>query len=100
LRRLKALEKTLGRKKRRRMGPREIDLDLLLYGSRRFKSRSLALPHPRMFQRKFVLKPLADLAPGLRDPLSGKTMARLLRELTDPSQSIRLYRNVRRKTRA
>lgn len=92
LRKLKGLEKSLGRKPRKRWGPREIDLDILFYGNRRLATRSLQVPHPRVLERKFVLKPLADLAPGFRDPLTGRSMARALRELTAPDQSVRLYR--------
>lgn len=67
---LKQLEHALGRQKRRRWGPREVDLDLLVFGRnsinvRRPDDRWLVVPHPEAQQRLFVLAPLADLAPGL-----------------------------------
>ncbi|MGQ0645762.1 MAG: 2-amino-4-hydroxy-6-hydroxymethyldihydropteridine diphosphokinase, partial [Elusimicrobiota bacterium] len=96
LRELKKAERLLGRRRRRRWGPREIDLDILLYGRRRFASPSLRIPHPRWRERRFVLTPLADLAPGLRDPDSGKTVRRLLGEKAVAGQRVRrrgvLYR--------
>lgn len=92
LKELKGVERRLGRRSRRRWGPREIDLDLLFHGRRRMNAGGLRLPHPRLRERKFVLRPLADLAPRFLDPATGKTVARLLAELTDPSQKVRLYR--------
>jgi 2-amino-4-hydroxy-6-hydroxymethyldihydropteridine diphosphokinase len=77
LTRLLAIERRAGR--RRDVGtacaaPRTLDLDLLLYGHRRAHSPTLALPHPRMHQRAFVLKPLIDLAPAATIP--GRGLAR------------------------
>lgn len=67
------LEFMLGRKRRgaKRNAPRSVDLDLLLYGDISLQSAPLTLPHPRMHQRAFVLRPLADLAPGLLVPGRG-----------------------------
>jgi 2-amino-4-hydroxy-6-hydroxymethyldihydropteridine diphosphokinase len=67
------LELMLGRKRRgaKRNAPRSVDLDLLLYGAVSLQSAPLTLPHPRMHQRAFVLRPLADLAPGLLVPQQG-----------------------------
>ena len=62
--RLKRIEKEVGRRRRFRHGPREIDLDLLLYSRRVLERDGLAVPHPRMHLRGFVLRPLAELAPG------------------------------------
>jgi 2-amino-4-hydroxy-6-hydroxymethyldihydropteridine diphosphokinase len=62
---LQSIEKRLGREKRFRWGPREIDLDLLLYADLRINRRGLTVPHPEMFERAFVLAPLAELAPWL-----------------------------------
>ena len=87
---LKALERALGRRKRRRWGPREIDLDLILYGARRRRTTTLHLPHPRWRERRFVLVPLMDIAPRFRDPLTGQSVTVLARKLTDPDQWIRL----------
>jgi 2-amino-4-hydroxy-6-hydroxymethyldihydropteridine diphosphokinase len=77
---LKNLEQAFGRKKRRRWGPREIDLDLLLFGRHRVDverpdGRWLKVPHPQAQHRLFVLAPLADLSPGLRPPGWGETVA-------------------------
>lgn len=87
---LKCLETALGRRARRRWGPREIDLDLLFYGSLRKKSDGLEVPHPRWAERKFVLKPLADIAPGFRDPVSGRSVRSVLDGLTAPSQNVKM----------
>jgi 2-amino-4-hydroxy-6-hydroxymethyldihydropteridine diphosphokinase len=70
---LKHIERALGRQPRQRWGPREIDLDLLVFGRhrvdvRRPDGRWLTVPHPQMAERLFVLAPLSDLAPGLRPP--------------------------------
>ena len=62
---LLALEQRFGRVRLEPMGPRTLDLDLLLFGTRRVVSEHLILPHPRMEQRLFVLEPLAELAPDL-----------------------------------
>jgi 2-amino-4-hydroxy-6-hydroxymethyldihydropteridine diphosphokinase len=77
---LKAVERELGRQPRRRWGEREIDLDLLLYGERRVVEPELEVPHPRMWERLFVLKPLAELRPDLRAP-DGRTIQVVIQEL-------------------
>lgn len=83
LRDLLALELGLGRARTGpRWGPREIDLDLLLFDDRVLDSAELTLPHPRMHQRAFVLVPLADLAPDLHVPDRGK-VSELLASLPD-----------------
>ena len=58
---LKKIEKDLGRKNTVRWGAREIDLDILLYGNKVTKRKNLVIPHPRMFEREFVLKPLREI---------------------------------------
>jgi 2-amino-4-hydroxy-6-hydroxymethyldihydropteridine diphosphokinase len=65
---LKQIERALGRQKRERWGPREIDLDLLVFGRHQIDAPTLTVPHPRMRERLFVLAPLADVAAGLRPP--------------------------------
>ncbi|MER1965970.1 2-amino-4-hydroxy-6-hydroxymethyldihydropteridine diphosphokinase [Castellaniella sp. GW247-6E4] len=62
---LQAIEQVHGRERPYRNAPRTLDLDLLLYGRRRVDTANLTVPHPRMHERAFVLRPLADLAPGL-----------------------------------
>jgi 2-amino-4-hydroxy-6-hydroxymethyldihydropteridine diphosphokinase len=81
---LKSIEQALGRQRRRRWGPREIDLDLLVFGRHavdveRPDGRSLTVPHTEMRERLFVLAPLADLAPGLRPPGWHETVGTALR---------------------
>lgn len=75
------LEKHLGRVTRTRDAPREIDIDLLFVGELERDSPRLVLPHPRLRARRFVLAPLADLAPDLPLPPDGETSARLLSRL-------------------
>ncbi|HXC01985.1 MAG TPA: 2-amino-4-hydroxy-6-hydroxymethyldihydropteridine diphosphokinase [Opitutaceae bacterium] len=69
------METDLGRVRRERWGPRTIDIDLLLYGDAKIDDESLAVLHPRMRERSFVLVPLAEIAPGLK--LDGKTIGEL-----------------------
>ena len=85
LRRLRALERAAGRPdQRRRFAPRVLDLDLLLFGAARVDTPELRLPHPGLAQRRFVLAPLAELAPGLVPPGETRSVAELLRDLDDP----------------
>ena len=75
------IERDLGRERRERWGPRVIDLDLLLYDDLTMDEPGLTLPHPRMHERRFVLDPLADLAPNLVHPVLGKTVIALVQTL-------------------
>ena len=78
---LERLERQLGRVRMpgaRPKGPRLIDLDILLYGSSIIESPRLQVPHPRMLERRFVLQPLAEIAPDLRHPRTGKPLASYL----------------------
>lgn len=61
LKTLKKIEQDLGRKKTVRFGPRQIDLDILLYDNRIIRTKELIVPHPRMFERDFVLRPLREI---------------------------------------
>ena len=66
------------------MGPRIIDLDILLIGDLIMHTDLLTLPHPALPVRRFALLPLAEIAPGLMHPVSGKSIGQLLEECTDP----------------
>jgi 2-amino-4-hydroxy-6-hydroxymethyldihydropteridine diphosphokinase len=61
LKKLKKIEKELGRKKSVRWGPRTIDLDILFYGDKIINRKDLKIPHPKMFERDFVIKPLLEI---------------------------------------
>lgn len=76
------VETRLGRERSIAWGPRTLDLDLLLWGERRVDDARLVLPHPRMHERRFVLEPLAALAPDLRHPVFGTTIRELLDRLS------------------
>ena len=78
--RLLSVENRLGRVRSERWGPRTIDLDLLLYGSNRIDEPGLAVPHPRLHERRFALEPLLDLDPALEIPELGP-ISTLLAEL-------------------
>nr|WP_221269968.1 2-amino-4-hydroxy-6-hydroxymethyldihydropteridine diphosphokinase [Deinococcus budaensis] len=78
---LHAAEARAGRVRRARWGARTLDLDLLLYGARVSPDPRLTLPHPRAWDRAFVLAPLADLDPGLPHPQTGETVAEALQRV-------------------
>ena len=80
-----ATEREMGRVRAERNGPRTIDVDVLLYGEERRDTPGLALPHPRLHERRFVLAPLAEIAPGLVHPVLGLTVAELLARCPDAS---------------
>ena len=84
MRSLLAIERSMGRNRSIAIpakGPRMIDLDLLLMGNVILATPDLTLPHPAMAERRFVLEPLAEIAPGMVDPLSGLTVAEMLASL-------------------
>jgi 2-amino-4-hydroxy-6-hydroxymethyldihydropteridine diphosphokinase len=83
--RLLRIEYALGRRREVEKGPRMIDLDLLLDRNHTYNSAFLTLPHPRLHARRFVLQPLAELAPGLVHPFFKKTIKELLEEVDDGS---------------
>ena len=79
---VKIIEKKLGRKKTIPKGPRIIDLDILLYDDIILDSPKLAIPHPEIKNRKFILKHLVELEPALADPLTGDVYADILRKIS------------------
>jgi 2-amino-4-hydroxy-6-hydroxymethyldihydropteridine diphosphokinase len=79
---LQAIEREHGRERPYRNAPRSLDLDLLLYGQRRLDAPNLTVPHPRMHERAFVLRPLADIAPDLVIPGHGP-LAPLLEQVAE-----------------
>ena len=84
LARLKAVERSFGRRRGRRWGPRVVDLDIVLWSDGAWAGSSLVVPHPEFRRRLFVLDPLAELVPGWRDPLSGLSVRQLRRRLLAP----------------
>ena len=87
---LHAIEAQLGNKKDFAKGPRKIDLDILLYGAETIATPDLQVPHPRMLRRRFVLTPLAEIAPQLKHPSWPATAAVLLDHIADSSRVTRL----------
>jgi 2-amino-4-hydroxy-6-hydroxymethyldihydropteridine diphosphokinase len=86
LRALQGIEQAMGRERSIACGPRTLDLDILLDGQSVIREGELDVPHPRLAQRRFVLAPLAELAPGLIHPVLGKSIAELLIRCADGAQ--------------
>jgi len=87
---LQSIELAMGRRPGVQFGPRPIDLDLLFYDSIQMETLKLTIPHPRMAQRAFVLKPLAEIAPNLMHPVLYYTIMQLLQDADDAEQ-VQLY---------
>ena len=86
---LKTTERAFGRRRGRRWGPRVLDLDIILWSGGIWASGGLAIPHPEFRRRRFVLDPLATIAPGWCDPVTGLSVAQLRARAVDrtPSRS-------------
>ena len=78
LNRIRKIEKELGRKRIVAKGPRTIDIDIVLFGNFVIDTPQLGVPHPRMQDRRFVLEPLAELAPDLRHPVTRRSVREML----------------------
>ncbi|MEA3017093.1 MAG: 2-amino-4-hydroxy-6-hydroxymethyldihydropteridine diphosphokinase [Sphingomonadales bacterium] len=85
--RVKGIERAFGRRTGRKWGPRVLDIDLILWSGGAWGEDGLVLPHPEMRKRRFVLEPLAEIAPGWRDPLTGATVRQLLHRLRRPRRA-------------
>jgi 2-amino-4-hydroxy-6-hydroxymethyldihydropteridine diphosphokinase len=81
-----AIEKEFGRERKERWGPRSLDLDILFYGGMIITEADLVIPHPRISERKFILTPLAEIAPMYVDPVSGQTANAMLLACEDTSE--------------
>jgi 2-amino-4-hydroxy-6-hydroxymethyldihydropteridine diphosphokinase len=84
------IEAEMGRQRIQKKGPRNIDIDILLFGDEVLNSPALAIPHPAMHERRFVLQPLAEIAPAVRHPVLKKTILELLDALPG-GQAVRKY---------
>jgi 2-amino-4-hydroxy-6-hydroxymethyldihydropteridine diphosphokinase len=89
MRALLDIEREMGRRRTQEKGPRTIDLDILLFGGARIDTPELTVPHPAMHERRFVLEPLAEIAPNVRHPVLRKTIKELRNGLAPGTQKVR-----------
>lgn len=82
------IERQMGRRRAQKKGPRIIDIDILLFGNLIVDDPGLTIPHPAMHERRFVLEPLAEIAPSVRHPVLGR-MIRELRDALPPGQQVK-----------
>ena len=85
---IRSAEKEIGRRQTFRWGPREIDIDIILYDNLQMKNEALTPPPPAFRERDFVLRPLSDLDPDLIDPATGEQVSRLLAKIAPEDKSI------------
>jgi len=82
------IEEEMGRRRVQKKGPRTVDIDILLFGNSIIKAKGLTIPHPAMHDRRFVLEPLAEIAPEIRHPIFKRTI-RELRDALPPGQEVK-----------
>jgi len=92
LSRVLAIEQKMGRGRTQPKGPRPIDIDILLFGGSVVDTSALAIPHPAMHERRFVLEPLTEIAPDLRHPVFKKTVREMLAALPSKSDAVRKWK--------
>jgi len=85
------IERAMGRRRTVSKGPRSIDLDLLLFGSSIIETPRLTVPHPAMHERRFVLEPLAEIAPEVRHPVLRRSAREMLNALPKGSPAVRKF---------
>ena len=90
LRKILKIEKEMGRVRKEKLGPRNIDIDILLVENEIHDLRFLKIPHPEMQNRRFVLTPLAEIDPELQHPVLKKSIAQLLEECPDNLEVTRI----------
>jgi 2-amino-4-hydroxy-6-hydroxymethyldihydropteridine diphosphokinase len=86
LRKVKGIERDLGRGRSARWGPRRIDIDILLYGSEVVAEENLRIPHPYICERAFVLAPLVEIAPDLVHPATGRCVRGYLEDIEESGE--------------
>lgn len=91
---LLATERALGRERLERWGPRTIDIDLLFWADVQLTTNRLVVPHPELHRRRFVLLPLADIAPGFIHPGENETIATLAARCPDPLAAVPLPESI------
>jgi 2-amino-4-hydroxy-6-hydroxymethyldihydropteridine diphosphokinase len=91
------IEREMGRRRVQKKGPRTLDIDILLFGNSIIQTKGLTIPHPAMHERRFVLEPLAEIAPEARHPVIKRTV-RELRDALPPGQAVRRASDLRLQT--
>jgi 2-amino-4-hydroxy-6-hydroxymethyldihydropteridine diphosphokinase len=85
-----AIEQSMGRQRKQQKGPRTIDIDILFFGNSIIDIPSLTVPHPHLHERRFVLEPLAEIAPDVRHPIFKRTI-RELRDALPAGQTVKKH---------